>query len=163
MPSSKQRKTKQQGELMPPSSALDAITNLLKDQLRTFPSKGVLSDEEIAHWHQDLGRFPIAAIEWAFENWRKNGRFFPVYGDILDQCIGWEPAVAPQYAPGCSKECRERHGKGYNWNDMKMLFDLYVAKRAEVNGPLRKAEILPLFDRLDKVRGGAPEWRKNPA
>lgn len=43
---------------------------------------------------------------------------------------------------------------------MVALFKMYVAKRAEVNGPLKKSEILVLFDELDKRRGKIPDWRK---
>lgn len=160
---SKQPKASASGELMPPLSVLDRIDWNLKDQLLAFPSKGQLEPEEIEHWHQDLGRFPIRAIDAAFDNWRKNGRFFPHYGAILDQCIAWQPADKSEYAPGCSKECRSRHGRGYNQFDMLKMFKMYVAKRTEVDRLVNNQEVLALFDELDKLRGRAPEWRKKPA
>ena len=160
MPRSTQHKAKGHGEVISPSSVLDRIDYWLKEMRRTFPQKE-LEPEEIANWHRDLERFPIEAIDWSFENWRRNGRFFPVYGDILDQCASWKPE--PPYKPGCSKECLSRHGKGYNQYDMIKFFKMYVAKRKEVNGPLKKQEILELFDKLDKLRGGSPEWRKKTA
>jgi hypothetical protein len=161
MQQSKQQKRKPQGELMPPSNVLDRIDYWLKDQLREFPSKGELSIEEIEHWHQDLGRFPIAAIDWAFDSWRKSGRFFPVYGVILDYCAAWEPPQASQHVPGCSKECAARHGRGYHMNDVRWLYRAYVKKREEVNGPLNEPEIELLLGALDKKRGKPPDWRKS--
>jgi hypothetical protein len=164
MPKSKHHTNKGSGELMPTSSAsvLDKIDACLRDQLRTFPSKGALEPEEFEHWHRDLGPFTTRAIEWAFDNHRRNGRFFPAYGEILDQVVAWQPDPTKgdiATALGCSPQCKARHGKGYHFNDMMILYKMYVAKRQEVNGPLKKPEILGLFDELDKIRGRAPEWR----
>ena len=162
MPKQRQPTNKSSGELMPTLSVLDRIDWNLRDQLRTFPSKGAVEPEEFEHWHQDLGHFPIAAINFAFDSHRRNGNFFPVYGQIIDLCIAWQPPEdsSGRYAPGCSKECAARHGRGYHQNDIKWLYDAYVAKRQEVNRPLNKTEILALFDRLDKLRGKPPDWRK---
>ena len=63
------------------------------------------------------------------------------------------------HAPGCDVFCKLRHGRGYGQADMLKLFNMYVAKRQELNGPLKKAEILALFDELDKWRGAPPAWR----
>ena len=159
MPRSIPHRAKDTGELIPPSSTLDRIDYWLMEMRRTWPQKE-LETEEIANWHRDLGRFPVEAIDWAFDSHRRNGRFFPIYGQILDLCITWEPKQkGGYYAPGCSKECKAKHWTGYNQRDIMHLYDAYVAKRQELNGPLKKPEILALFDELDKWRGKPPEWR----
>jgi hypothetical protein len=116
-----------------------------------------LEQGEIERWVQDLSQFPIAAIEWAFENWRRSGRFFPVPGDILDQCIAWAPSTGTTL---CDAECKKRHGKGYGSNDIVWLLAKYNQKRAQLpNRPLTDGEVEALMDDLDKHRGHAPLWR----
>ncbi len=157
MPSSKARVRKDTGEVLQPLNKADRIRDLLKLQLLTFPQKE-LFPEEIGNWERDLDPFPLPAIEWAFDNWRRNGRFFPVYGDIIDQCIAWLPEEK-KYS-GCSRECKEKHGKGYHWNDVLKLWKLHDAKRAELGRALNDGEIDALLSELDSKReGGAPEWR----
>jgi hypothetical protein len=165
MPQSNPRKRKESGELKPSLNVLERIDSLLKEHLLLFPWKLELTEEEIEHWHKDLSPFPIAAIEWAFENWRRNGRFFPVYGDILDQCIAWKPKEDYTYVPGCSAECLAKHGTGYNEIDIRKLMKLYIAKYPDNRWPkplvrLTDAQWDELYDELDKVPGGPPEWRK---
>lgn len=167
MPQSKPRRRKGHGEVMPPLSVFDRIDSLLKEHLKVFPTKAELTEGEIEHWHRDLGRFPIQAIEWAFENWRLNGHFFPVYDDILSQCRAWEPEQ--KYMPGCSRECQSRHNKGYGEQPFKGIHDItrlneLVRRKIEkekrtLANPLTDAEIDGLLDELDKMRGGPPEWR----
>jgi len=156
MSKSTQRKRSAQGVLIPPSSLLDVIDRCLKDLQRTWPNKE-LTTEEIEHWHADLGVFSRGAIEYAFECWRRNGRFFPVFGDILDLCVTFQPPEVTKR--GCSIECRERHGKGYNENDIAKLFKLYETRISQLSRPMTDAEINKLLDDLDKWRGKRPQWR----
>jgi hypothetical protein len=170
MPQSSPRKSKSKGETMPPLIASDRIDSLLKEHLNIFPSKGELSPEEIEHWHRDLSPFPIAAIDWAFDNWRRNGRFFPVYGDILDQVVTWEPpASQSKYVPGCDAICKARHRRGYGEAAMYGLHDItrlneLIRRKIESENRTREqlltdSEIESLYDELDKLRGSKPEWR----
>jgi hypothetical protein len=154
---STQHKHNAQGELIPPSSKLDAIDACLKDMSRTWPMKE-LTPEEINHWHLDLGVFPLLAINWAFDSWRRNGRFFPVFGDILDLCVAWEPKVSGHAI--CNVECKRRHYRGYGETDMIKLWKLYGDKHQNRLTPLTDAEWEALYDDLDKWRGKAPEWRE---
>lgn len=131
------------------------VRDCLKIQLMTFPNKE-LFEEEIANWVRDLSPFPASAIEWAFENWRRNGRFFPVYGDIIDQCIGWEPADKPM-RPICDSECKSRHRKGYGWKDMYAAFEM-MCQAVRGKKPIDSEAILKVID--SKRENGAPEWRK---
>jgi hypothetical protein len=171
MPRSTQRKNKAQGTLIAPSSVLDVIDKLLKEQMKTFPSKIELTEGEIEHWHQDLSPFTARAIEWAFDAWRRNGRFFPVYGDILDLCIAWEPAEAER--PLCDAVCKSRHRRGYGEepfrgvHDVTRLYELIrrkiEAEKRTVEQKFTDEEIEGLLDELDKMRGSSPEWRQQRA
>lgn len=162
MPKSKQRVRKDTGEVLPSSKKHDRIRELLKIQLLTFPQKE-LFEEELGNWERDLDPFPLPAIEWAFDNWRRNGRWFPVYGDILDQCIAYEPPEKYAYSPGCDAECRQRHHKGYNETDMKILnqfvVSLVLAEGRPKDQRLSEDEIESILSQLDQKRGSAPEWR----
>jgi len=148
----------------------ERIRELLKVQLMTFPNKE-LFEEEIANWERDLDPFPIQAIEWAFDNWRRNGRFFPVYGDIIDQCVSWEPSNKPKGA--CDAECKRKHNTGYGENPALGLHDitrLYELVCRKIEGEKRTKdqrfsdeEIEGLLVELDKMRGGAPQFRREIA
>ena len=158
MPQSKQRRRAGHGEVIQPLSVLDRIDLLLKEHLSIFPSKPELTAEEIEHWHQDLNVFPLEAIEYAFNEWRRNGHFFPVYDDILQLCRAWQP---PEKATTrCSADCQERHGKGYNTNDVLKLWALHASKRTELDRPLKPAEWNEILAQVDNWRGAPPEWRK---
>lgn len=163
MPRSTQHNRRGKGEVLRPSNKGDRIRELLKVQLQTFPQKE-LYPEEVGHWEADLDPFPLPAIEWAFENWRRNGRRFPVYGDILDYCIVWEPSSDTKYRPGCSAECKAQHYRGYSETDVKILNQL-VTTAVLANGrpkdqKLSDEEIEELLSQLDKKRGRIPDWRK---
>lgn len=167
MPRSKPHKAKDKGEISTPST-LSAIKNCLKDMQRTYPQKE-LTEEEVEHWVQDLSPFPARAIDWAFDNWRRNGRFFPVYGDILDQCITWAPPEQT-HTKICDAECKSRHGRGYGemgfagMHDITRLQELVrrkiVAEKRTVDQVLTDSEIDMLLDQLDELRGSSPDWRK---
>ena len=160
MPKSKTRVRRDTGEVLPPSKKSDRIRECLKTQLLTFPQKE-LFEEEIEHWEQDLDPFPVAAIDYAFDCWRRNGRWFPVYGDIIDLCIAWAP---PEQTSGpCSAECKRKHWTGYSGQDMIILTELIrqkiVAENRTKEQRLTDAEIDALLDELDKKRGKKPAWR----
>lgn len=155
MPQSKQARRSGRGTISPPLSKPDRIVDLLTIQTETFPQKA-LSSGEIERWKEDLDAYPLAAIEWAFENWRKNGQFFPVPNDILDQCKAWAPGGTHKT---CDAECKSRHGKGYGEADMMYLWERYSQKRSEVNRTLTDNEVEALMLDLDKKRGVVPDFR----
>lgn len=157
MPQSKPRRRKGHGELVPPLSVLDRIDSLLKEHLSIFPSKPELTEAEIEHWHQDLGSFPMEAIEYAFDSWRRNARFFPVYADIVELCGAWRSSQ--KSSSSCDDECKARHHRGYGWNDILKLWKMAAAKRAEVNRKLTESEWETLWTELDKWRGRPPDWK----
>jgi hypothetical protein len=158
MPKSKQQKTKVAGELISRSSAsaIERVDYWLNFLLSVFKEKPELTEEEIAFWHRDLAPFSPAAIDYAFEAHRRNAIFFPLYGQIIDLCISFEPPkIASQTT--CDAICRARHGKGYNEADIKKLCNLMI--REMDAGRFVVPE--KLLDELDKIRaGGSPEWRR---
>lgn len=157
MPTSTQRKPRGQGDRKTPLLVLDTIDLWLKEMRRTWPSKE-LEAEEIENWHKDLSAFPVEAIEQAFDAWRRNGHWFPVYVDIINLCAAYKPE--PKYRPGCDAICKARHGQGYNQVDIKWLYDLYLDKKATLpNRPMTEAEVEDLLAQLDKKRGRSPAWR----
>ena len=162
MPSSTTRKRNVSGEDSPTSNKRELINRVLKVQLQTFPQKELFA-EEIGNWERDLDHFTVEQIEWAFDCWRRNGRWFPVYGDIIDLCIAYEPPTKSTHQPGCSRECKERHWRGYSGQDMIILYELYnkkiAAEKRPKDKPLTDAEMDLLLDQLDKHRGKAPGWR----
>jgi hypothetical protein len=158
MPRSQQRRRKGHGELRPPLSVLERVRLLLEEQLITFPSKRELTDAEIEHWHRDLNPYRLDTIEWAFDNWRRNGHFFPVYADIVEMCETWQPDD-PIHPHGCSPECKARHGKGYGKNDMLWLWKRHATEREKLGRALTKNEWSGLYAELDNSRGGPPEYR----
>jgi hypothetical protein len=60
----------------------------------------------------------------------------------------------------CDEFCRMHHGQGYNQTDILTLWKMYNAKRKEVNGPLKPAEVEELLTILDTQRGRPPAWRQ---
>jgi hypothetical protein len=157
MPRSTTQRRKGRGEVIPPLTALQRVSALLKEHLAIFTTKTDLTDEEVEHWHHDLSPYRLEAIEYAFDNWRRNGRFFPVYADIIELCEAWEPAVRKQEK--CSEDCRSRHGRGYGWPDIMALWKLYNAKFAALGRKLTHAEWESLYDEIDRLRGQSPAWR----
>ncbi len=156
MPSSTQRRRRGHGEVVPPSSKLDRIGDLLKIMVETFPQKELTTDE-VVRWEQDLGKYETEAIEFAFECFRTSGLFFPVPAQIIDICKTWEPPT--KYKPGCDAVCLERHGKGYGENDVLWFLKAYTRKREQVERKLTPDEVKGVLDELDKQRGWSPEWR----
>lgn len=156
MPRSTQHKRSGRGEIVPPSSKQDRIDELLKIQVQTFPSKELFTDE-IQRWYRDLDVYPLGSIEWAFENWRRNGSFFPVPSDILSQCSVWAPTTGQSV---CDQECQSHHGRGYGEPDVLWLWKAFSTKRAEVERSLTGSEVEALLVELDTKRKNVPAWRK---
>lgn len=157
------RRRKGHGEVVPPLSTSDRIDSLLKEHLAIFPSKSELTEGEIEHWHRDLGQYQTAAIEWAFDTWRRNGHFFPVYADITSLCEAWNPPELER--KGCDAACRRRHHQGYGEVDVKYLNSLVVGK-IMAEGRTREqrltdSEIDALLDQVDTRRGSHPMWRQD--
>lgn len=159
MPKSRQSRTKHTQEILPTSQKLDVIDKLLQKMLDAYPAKGRITTEEVQDWHKDLTPFSVAAIEFAFESHRRNAIFFPLYPQIIDLCISYDPPDQQvRTNANCDAICRARHGKGYNSNDMMWLF--HKMQQAYATGDVPDTEAL--MTQLDAKRhGGAPEWRKS--
>ena len=166
MPRSSRSKTKPNYEMLQTSAKLDKIDACLQMMLDRFPSKGVLSPEEIQDWHKDLTPFSSEAIDYAFETHRRNAIFFPLAGQILDLCISYDPPQYKEFKRQCDAICRARHGKGYGTRDMiavliKLDSPMLGGKRKT---PATEEEIEKILAQIDRKRhGGAPEWRRQSA
>jgi hypothetical protein len=84
------------------STASSERSNLLKTTQQMFAKD--LTDEELIFWGKFLSGFSLAEIRYAFENWNRNGRFFPKPKDIGDLAESYRLSVANQQFPiGCAR------------------------------------------------------------
>ena len=160
MQKSKQHSNEKQGVLLRPSHESDRILVLIQESAEQFHVE--LENDKFQRWLRDLARYPLTAIEFAFEKWHLGGRFFPQPADIIELCKAWEPNI-PQYVEGCDALCKARHGKGYSGIDMKYLCSLIgkkiMAEKRRSDQKFTEAEIDALLDQLDDKRGQSPDWR----
>jgi hypothetical protein len=147
MPRSSRSKTKPAHTMMPSSQRLDAIDNWLQKMLNAFPAKGTITPEEINDWHKDLANFSLEAIDFAFEKHRTNAIFFPLYGQIIDLCISYEPPEPPSTF---TRIPSEEYGKGYGQADILWLWNRAFGRQRNrfpngnpiINKPLVQARAL---------------------
>lgn len=115
-----------------------------------------LDSKEVEVWAHILGELPSNAMRYAFENWQRNGRFFPKPKDILDLVDAYKLARTP-----AGPAHYEHHGQGYGEGDLKALWKMVSAKGIDDKRKLTEADIWGLLGEIDKKRpGGAPEFRK---
>lgn len=158
---SKQSKTKHAQEILPTSQKLDAVLKWLQKMLDAFPQKGKVTQEEIEDWCRDLTPFSLQAIDFAFESHRRNALFFPLYGQILDLCISYDPPEQQvRSTANCDAICKARHGKGYGWRDMYAAYEL-MRQAVKEGRKIDSEEILKIIN--SKREGGAPEFRREAA
>lgn len=93
----------------------------------------------------------MAEVEYACDNWNRNGHFFPKPADILEQIAIYRDANRSR------GYTRDPHaGEGYGANDVAILWKLHDAMREAVGGrKLTESELLSLVDELDQVTGRA--------
>lgn len=132
---------------------------------------------------------PLADLRYAFENWNRNGRFFPKPKDISDLCEAYRMSLANQQNPiGCSRcewtgfyevsrkgvervvapcpcrtnpSLREKQFEHYGqgYNENDMKW-LFRRMQQEIKGG-RKINSDALLAELDRKRpDGAPEFRR---
>ena len=113
-----------------------------------------LTDEEAGFWAGFMREYSLAELQFAFDNWNRNGRFFPKPKDIAEQCDVYRMKARQRAGyPECDAECKSRHGRGYGINDVNWLLKRYFADPSQDPNKLLKE--------LDSKReGGAPEWRR---
>jgi hypothetical protein len=51
-----------------------------------------LTEQDFEMWQKLLANYPLPAIEWAFENWTRNGKAFPRPANILELIAAWAVA-----------------------------------------------------------------------
>lgn len=52
----------------------------------------------VALWQKHLASFPDKGIEYAFDNWNRNAKFFPKPADITELVTVWRNAQKPAYS-----------------------------------------------------------------
>lgn len=117
-----------------------------------------LTDEEVRVWSDFLREFSMGELRFAFDNWTRNGRFFPKPRDIADQCEAFRITQKNQLGyPDCDDLCKSQHWKGYGINDVKWVLKHYLEEIER--GGLRTP--VDFFTELDTKReGGAPVWKR---
>ena len=147
-----QNKMTLQGETQ--TRSLQSLENCLMRTGLLFSRS--LTVEEAQVWKDFLVTYSPEAIEYAFENWQRNGKFFPKPADILELIRAYR--ITKRVKP---RTTYEHHGEGYNESDILYLFKRMVALKASLpNRQLTDGEINSLLDDLDKKRGETPAWRK---
>ena len=112
------------------------------------------SEARLQQLHDDLGPYPVAAIEWSLDSWGRNSKVLPTLSDLLQLLRTWH--VASQ-AEGC--DCKHLHGTGYGWEDLKWM----LKKRGLHAERFSIAQWEELIAEMDSKReGGSPSWRKTP-
>lgn len=102
-------------------------------------------------WTEILACYSVTECEYAFENWNRNGHFFPKPADIIGLINAYKDANR-----GRGYEKDPHTGQGYSTADVQILWKLHAAMREQVGGrKLTKAECNALLDELDQVTGRA--------
>src|SRR6266851_10277169 len=89
----------------------------------------VLTVEEAQVWKDFLATYSSEAIEYAFENWQRNGHFFPKPAQILELIRAYHVQHRSDYV-----QHYEHHGEGYGETDVLILWKMYQAMSAQVGG-----------------------------
>lgn len=110
-----------------------------------------LTVDEGQVWKEFLATYSSAAIEYAFENWQRNGRFFPKPADILELIRAFYVAQRDTY------QAADYGGGGYGSADCLALWKLFHEKYPKpVGRPLTREERKALIDELDRRKQAIP-------
>lgn len=139
-----QNKMNLQGETQ--SRSLQSLENCLTRTALLYSR--VLTVEEAQVWKDFLASYPSEAIEFAFENWQRNGHFFPKPAAILELIR----AYSLQHR-NAERIVYEHHGTGYGESDVLSLWKIFQEKYLK---PLTKRlsyeQRADLIDELDRRR-----------
>ena len=113
--------------------------------------RGAMTADQINQWHEDLGAFPVEAIEYALDFFGKNAvnSKFPKPRVVYDLCASWwNNKAAPTIPAGCGK-C--------NWLGMVMgshpEYKEPVARVCECVKDERLRTINPVYNPAMKGKG----------
>jgi len=110
-----------------------------------------LTVEEAQVWKDFLSSYPSSAIEYAFENWQRNGHYFPKPAQILELIRAYHVEHRSDYV-----ERYEHHGEGYNEADVIALMKLYREKYpVKLTRYLTYEQRQDLIDELDRRKATA--------
>jgi len=83
------------GQIETPS--MQSLANCLGRTALLFSRQ--LTTDEGKVWMDLVGIYSSKAIEFAFENWQRNGRFFPKPKEIIDLCESYKQSQLVEYRP----------------------------------------------------------------
>jgi hypothetical protein len=110
-----------------------------------------LTVEEAQVWKDFLSSYPSLAIEYAFENWQRNGHYFPKPAQILELIRAYSIEHRSDYV-----HRYEHHGEGYSAADVILLWKIFHEKYPD---PLTKSltyeQRQDLIDELDRRKAAA--------
>jgi len=98
-------------------------------------------------WKDFLASYSSAAIEFAFENWQRNGHYFPKPAQILELIRAYHVEHRETQTPRY-----EHHGEGYGEGDVIALMKLFREKYPSPRRRLTYEERQDLIDELDRRR-----------
>lgn len=116
-----------------------------------------LQQEEIETWRKIFANESPRALDYAFDNWQRNGAVFPKPKNILDLIELFHDVRRPDTS-SCDSICKARHGKGYDTNDALWMWK-YIQRKFSTGDTFDYEQ---MFSELDSQReGGAPKWRRH--
>ena len=106
-----------------------------------------MSEELVELWAGLLAPYSVTECEYAFDNWNRNGHFFPKPAQIIEQIAAYREQNRYQVKRD------PQAGKGYGEKDVLILWKLVRERMAENPYPLTEREQAMLLDRLDEITG----------
>ena len=106
-----------------------------------------MSEELVELWAGLLAAYSVTECEYAFDNWNRNGHFFPKPAQIIEQIAAYREQNRYQVKRD------PQAGKGYGEKDVLILWKLVRERMAENPYPLTEREQAILLDRLDEITG----------
>src|SRR2546430_5429570 len=106
-----------------------------------------MSEELVELWAGLLAAYSVTECEYAFDNWNRNGHFFPKPAQIIEQIAAYREQNRYQVKRD------PQAGKGYGEKDVLILWKLVRERMAENPYPLTEREQAMLLDKLDEITG----------
>lgn len=109
-----------------------------------------LTEADYDLWGKILAPYPPEAIDYAFDNWGRNGKQWPKPSNILELIGAWNLSKRSE-----TKTTYEHHGTGYGENDVTALWKLFREKYPNQKKRLTYEQRQDLIDELDARRKSA--------
>lgn len=138
-----------QGQLLRPQHESDRVLQALVTMATRIGRP--FSEARMQQLHDDLGSYPVEAIEWAIDCWSRNAKVLPALADLLQLLKTWHVTSSEEETD------RSQFGTGYDGNDIVWLNKKICAIRSAFGRKPTAGEYVAMFQELDKTRkGGTP-------